>query len=336
MGTVAGRRAMEAARFTRARLEPPAVRAITRDRVDRLLDRAWDGPAHGRRRSRRRRQDDGGRAPRAAQRATPPSGTGPTPSTPTGGASASTSAQAVAHRTGEPAGWPTLTEFAVAPRADRRRTRPLLIVIDEFDALIGTDDRASPGPIRRRPPPLLHLVTLSRHRPSFNLARMRLADRICEIGPDDLRFRSWEVDRSVPRSVRAAASAGRGRRAGTENRWVGGRLAVVPSRHGSPPGRSAPGHDRPRRSAGRPRLGLPGRERAVGAPRRSSSTSCSRPCRFERLTADLCDDLRAATDSGQLPGPARTVATDHDCSMEAPGSFRPPRGPARPRRRVAA
>ena len=29
------------ARLPRARLEPPTVRAITRDRVDRLLDRAW-------------------------------------------------------------------------------------------------------------------------------------------------------------------------------------------------------------------------------------------------------------------------------------------------------
>ena len=35
---------MEAARLPRARLEPPAVRAIVRERVDRLLDRAWDVP----------------------------------------------------------------------------------------------------------------------------------------------------------------------------------------------------------------------------------------------------------------------------------------------------
>ena len=32
---------MDAPRLPRARLEPPAVRAIARDRVDRLLDRAW-------------------------------------------------------------------------------------------------------------------------------------------------------------------------------------------------------------------------------------------------------------------------------------------------------
>ena len=38
-------------------------------------------------------------------------------------------------------------------------------------------------------------MTLSRHRPSFNLSRLRLADAVCEVGPDDLRFRSWEVDR---------------------------------------------------------------------------------------------------------------------------------------------
>ena len=38
-------------------------------------------------------------------------------------------------------------------------------------------------------------MTLSRHRPSFNVTRLRVRDEICEIGPDDLRFRSWEVER---------------------------------------------------------------------------------------------------------------------------------------------
>ena len=36
---------------------------------------------------------------------------------------------------------------------------------------------------------------MSRHPPSLSVARLKLLHGVCEIGPDDLRFRSWEVDR---------------------------------------------------------------------------------------------------------------------------------------------
>ena len=75
------------------------------------------------------------------------------------------------------------------------RADGLLLVLDEFDAVIGTPSEEAVGDALTDIAPSIHLVTLSRHRPSFNLSRMRVAGAVCEIGPDDLRFRSWEVDR---------------------------------------------------------------------------------------------------------------------------------------------
>ena len=71
----------------------------------------------------------------------------------------------------------------------------LLVVVDEFDAVIGTSSERAVAAVIDDLPPSTHLVTLSRHRPSFNTSRLRLGRRIELIGPDDLRFRSWEVER---------------------------------------------------------------------------------------------------------------------------------------------
>src|SRR6185436_13776994 len=88
--------------------------------------------------------------------------------------------------------WPDLAAFVVAAE---RKTERLLVVIDEFDAVIGTPSEQAFGEVLVDLAPSIHFVSLSRHRPSINLSRLRLGPGLCEIGPDDLRFRSWEVDR---------------------------------------------------------------------------------------------------------------------------------------------
>ena len=184
---------MEAGRLPRARLEPPAVRAILRERVDRLLDRAWDvpltvvnGPAGAGKTTAVSHLVQRSRHPVVWYRAHP--------------VDSDESVfcehldQAVAHRTGERGDWSAIAEFAVEIERSLRDA-PLLIVIDEFDTLIDTASERALAAAVEDLPPRLHLVTLSRHRPSFNVTRLRVRDEICEIGPDDLRFRSWEVER---------------------------------------------------------------------------------------------------------------------------------------------
>lgn len=188
---------MDAARLPRARLEPPVVRAIARERVDRLLDRAWEvpltivvGPAGA-----GKSTAAGHLVERSASR--PASTTIWYRAHPVDGdvqVLRDHLAAAVAHRTGVPCQWHDLGDLTV----HFERVAPgqsVLVVIDEFDSVIGTDAERALADCLADFQPELHLMTLSRRRPGLNLSRLRVGDAVCEIGPDDLRFRSWEVDR---------------------------------------------------------------------------------------------------------------------------------------------
>jgi ATP/maltotriose-dependent transcriptional regulator MalT len=176
-----------------ARFEPPTVRTIARERVDRLLDRAWTvpltvivGPAGA------------GKTTAASHLAERSAGASLWYRAHAVDGDESTLcehlAQAWAHTTGTRCRWERIADVLVdLERADR--ADGLLLVIDEFDSIIETPSEAAVAEAVADLASSMHLLTLSRHRPSFNLSRLRVANAVCEVGPDDLRFRSWEVDR---------------------------------------------------------------------------------------------------------------------------------------------
>ncbi|MET0145818.1 MAG: AAA family ATPase [Ilumatobacteraceae bacterium] len=167
------------------------MQAIVRDRVDRLLDRAWDvpytmvvGPAGAGKTTAvghlvRRSGDQA-----VWYRAHPVDGDERRFAEHLG--------QAVARATGRTHVDADLSALAVDVEDAGAR---LLVVIDEFDAIIGTASERAFGDLLVDLPASVHVVSLSRHRPAVNSSRLRLGPGIAEIGPDDLRFRSWEVER---------------------------------------------------------------------------------------------------------------------------------------------
>src|SRR5215472_5650140 len=93
---------------------------------------------------------------------------------------------------GLPGEWTSVEEAARALQTwpgDR-----LLLVVDDLHALEGTPAEAA---LERLIDylPSLHLLAASRVLPQFNLPRLRVSGSLLEIGGDDLRFRSWEVER---------------------------------------------------------------------------------------------------------------------------------------------
>ncbi|HXM56109.1 MAG TPA: transcriptional regulator, partial [Candidatus Dormibacteraeota bacterium] len=91
-----------------------------------------------------------------------------------------------------PGDWRTVEDAARAleawqgPRA--------LLVIDDLHTLEGTPAEAALERLIDYAPSL-HFLAASRVHPRFNLPRLRVSGGLLEIGGDDLRFRSWEVER---------------------------------------------------------------------------------------------------------------------------------------------
>lgn len=73
--------------------------------------------------------------------------------------------------------------------------RRTLLIVDDFHVLSGTPAEAVCERVAERGSPLLTVLVASRSRPAFNLSRLRANGTLLEIGADDLRFRSWEVER---------------------------------------------------------------------------------------------------------------------------------------------
>ncbi len=90
-------------------------------------------------------------------------------------------------------GW---TSVEAASRAfEQLATGRILLVVDDAHTLEGSSAEQALERFIDYAPPSLAVVIGSRSEPAFNLSRRRVSGGLLEIGPEDLRFRSWEVER---------------------------------------------------------------------------------------------------------------------------------------------
>lgn len=78
---------------------------------------------------------------------------------------------------------------------DAARVPRLMVIVDDVHHLDATPAAAALDRLIALAPPVVRVVALSRTPPTLDLSRLRLAEELCEVGADDLRFRSWEVER---------------------------------------------------------------------------------------------------------------------------------------------
>jgi DNA-binding SARP family transcriptional activator len=69
-----------------------------------------------------------------------------------------------------------------------------LVIVDDLHVLFGTPAEAVLGRLLEYLPPAVSVVVASRRLPAFDVSRMRVSGLLVEVGADDLRFRSWEVE----------------------------------------------------------------------------------------------------------------------------------------------
>jgi DNA-binding SARP family transcriptional activator len=81
-----------------------------------------------------------------------------------------------------------LLDIVVAPGP------PLLVMADDVHLLEGSDAELALADLIRRLPVGLRLLLASRVNLALDLSRLRVSGQLVEIGPDDLRFRAWEVE----------------------------------------------------------------------------------------------------------------------------------------------
>lgn len=94
---------------------------------------------------------------------------------------------------GLPSGWEDVEDAARALEA--WAGGPAALIIDDLHALEGTAAEAVLSRLVDYAPPWLRILAASRVRPDFNLPRLRVSGDLLQIEGDDLRFRSWEVER---------------------------------------------------------------------------------------------------------------------------------------------
>ena len=92
-----------------------------------------------------------------------------------------------------PGGWATVEDAAAA--LETHRAGRALLVVDDAHGLEGTPAEAALGRFVEYAPRWLAIVIGSRLPPGINLSRLRVGGELLEIGPDELRFRAWEVER---------------------------------------------------------------------------------------------------------------------------------------------
>ncbi len=93
---------------------------------------------------------------------------------------------------GIPGGWSSIDDVARA--LESHPGEAALLVIDDGHALEGTPAEVALGRLVDYAPAWLAVIVASRVPPSINLPRLRVSGDLLELGQDDLRFRSWEVE----------------------------------------------------------------------------------------------------------------------------------------------
>jgi DNA-binding SARP family transcriptional activator len=94
---------------------------------------------------------------------------------------------------GLPTGWGDVEDAARS--LEQWTGGPAALVIDDLHALEGTAAEAVLSRLVDYAPPWLRILAASRVRPDFNLPRLHVSGDLLQIEGDDLRFRSWEVER---------------------------------------------------------------------------------------------------------------------------------------------
>ncbi len=95
--------------------------------------------------------------------------------------------------TGLRGGWRSVEEMAAD--LDGWSGRQAFLVVDDFHALEGTPAEGFVKRLAEYAPSSLAVLLASRRQPRFNVSRRRIEGRLTELSSDDLRFRSWEVER---------------------------------------------------------------------------------------------------------------------------------------------
>jgi DNA-binding SARP family transcriptional activator len=89
--------------------------------------------------------------------------------------------------------WATVDEAAHS--LQRAAPERALVLIDDFHLLEKTGAEESFEQLIARMPPQFGVVIASRSRPRFNWPRLVVSGALLEVDGEDLRFRSWEVER---------------------------------------------------------------------------------------------------------------------------------------------
>ncbi|HET6951610.1 MAG TPA: BTAD domain-containing putative transcriptional regulator [Acidimicrobiales bacterium] len=95
-------------------------------------------------------------------------------------------------------GWHSADEAAEALDAlpaGALATGKVVLALDDLHAVAGSPGEAALGTVVELAPPWLAFAATCRQPPAWNLPRLRVSGALYEVGPDDLRFRSWEVER---------------------------------------------------------------------------------------------------------------------------------------------
>ena len=94
---------------------------------------------------------------------------------------------------GLPDRWRSVEDSAAA--LESWKGERAILIVDDAHGLEGTAAERALGRFVQYAPPWLAIVIGSRLAPGFNLSRLRVSGELLEIGPDDLRFRAWEIER---------------------------------------------------------------------------------------------------------------------------------------------